>query len=128
MQQWVRDLNKLYSTEAALYQTDADPRGFAWIDCLDRERSIVAFLRRAPDHSDVIFVCNFTPVPRENYRLGVPEATRYSELLNSDATCYGGSGMGNGGAVQAEDVPLHGQPASLSILLPPLSILVLRAQ
>lgn len=128
MQQWVRDLNKLYSTEAALHQTDADPRGFAWIDCLDRERSIVAFLRRAPDHSDVIFVCNFTPVPRENYRLGVPEATRYSELLNSDATCYGGSGMGNGGGVQAEDVPLHGQPASLSILLPPLSILVLRAQ
>tara|TARA_B100001115_G_C15842602_1_gene422979 strand:+ start:1376 stop:3553 length:2178 start_codon:yes stop_codon:yes gene_type:complete len=126
VQRWVRDLNKLYCSEQALHKTDADPQGFAWVDCLDRDQSTVAFVRRALGRDDLIFACNFTPVPRECYRLGVSQPGRYAEILNSDAHCYGGSGMGNGGTLVAEEVASHGYPASLSLQLPPLSVLVLR--
>ena len=126
VQRWVRDLNKLYCSEQALHKTDTDPQGFAWVDCLDRDQSTVAFVRRALGRDDLIFACNFTPVPRECYRLGVSQPGRYAEILNSDAHCYGGSGMGNGGTLVAEEVASHGYPASLSLQLPPLSVLVLR--
>ena len=126
VQRWVRDLNKLYCSEHALHKTDTDPRGFAWVDCLDRDQSTVTFLRRAIGRNDLIFACNFTPVPRACYRLGVSKPGRYAEILNSDAHCYGGSGMGNGGTLVAEEVASHGYPASLSLQLPPLSVLVLR--
>ena len=122
----MRDLNKLYCSEQALHKTDTDPQGFAWIDCLDRDQSTVAFVRRAPGRDDLIFACNFTPVPRACYRLGVSQPGRYAEILNSDAHCYGGSGMGNGGTLVAEEVASHGYTASLSLQLPPLSVLVLR--
>ncbi len=126
VQQWLRDLNRAYCNEPALHRADADPQGFAWIDCLDGEHSTLSFLRRAAGADEVVFVCNFTPVPREAYRLGVPRAGRYVEVLNSDATCYGGSGMGNGGTLVAEELPWHGQPASTVLQLPPLGVLVLR--
>jgi 1,4-alpha-glucan branching enzyme len=126
VQQWVRDLNALYCDQGSLHRTDADSRGFAWIDCLDMESSIVSFLRRADGEHDLIFACNFTPVPREIYRLGVPRAGRYRELLNSDAVSYGGSGLGNSGEVMAHETPWHGQPASLELRLPPLGLLVLQ--
>jgi len=126
IQQWVRDLNALYRGQGSLHRTDADSRGFAWIDCLDMESSIVSFLRRADGEQDLIFACNFTPVPREVYRLGVPRAGRYRELLNSDAEFYGGSGLGNNGEVVANETSWHGQPASLELRIPPLGLLVLQ--
>ena len=126
VQRWVRDLNKLYCSEHALHKTDSDPQGFAWVDCLDRDQSTVVFVRRAPERDDLIFACNFTPVPRACYILGVSKPGRYAEILNSDAHCYGGSGMGNGGTLVAEEVASHGYPASLRLQLPPLSVLVLR--
>lgn len=126
VQQWLRDLNGAYCGEPALHRADADPHGFAWIDCLDGENSTLSFLRRSTGAEEILFVCNFTPVPRQDYRLGVPRAGHYAELLNSDATCYGGSGVGNGGILVAEDVPWHGQPASTVLQLPPLGVLVLR--
>jgi len=126
VQQWVRDLNMLYCNEPALHETDTDPQGFAWVDCLDRDQSTVAFVRRAPGREDLIFACNFTPVPRQDYRLGVAKPGCYREVLNSDAHCYGGSGIGNGGMLAADEVASHGYAASLSLQLPPLSVLVLR--
>lgn len=126
IQQWLRDLNALYCQQPSLHKTDADPRGFAWIDCLDMENSVVSFLRRAEGERDLIFACNFTPVPRDVYRLGVPSVGRYRELLNSDAQFYGGSGVGNSGEVVANASSWHGQPASLELRLPPLGILVLQ--
>jgi 1,4-alpha-glucan branching enzyme len=126
VQQWVRDLNMLYCNEPVLHETDTDPQGFAWVDCLDRDQSTVAFVRRAPGREDLIFACNFTPVPRQDYRLGVAKPGCYREVLNSDAHCYGGSGIGNGGMLAADEVASHGYPASLSLQLPPLSVLVLR--
>ncbi len=126
IQQWLRDLNKFYREQSPMHQTDADPRGFAWIDCLDMENSVVSFLRRAEGARDLIFACNFTPVAREVYRLGVPAVGRYRELLNSDAEFYGGSGVGNSGEVIASATAWHGQPASLELRLPPLGVLVLQ--
>jgi 1,4-alpha-glucan branching enzyme len=126
IQQWLRDLNALYCQQPSLHKTDADPRGFAWIDCLDMENSVVSFLRRAEGGRDLIFACNFTPVPRDVYCLGVPSVGRYRELLNSDAQFYGGSGVGNSGEVVASASSWHSQPASLELRLPPLGILVLQ--
>ena len=122
---WVRDLNRLYRTHPALYRTDVHPEGFEWIDSLDSEHSVVAFLRRADGEKTLVFACNFTPVPREDYRLGLPEQGPYREVLNSDAEIYGGSGMGNGGEVATEAVPYHGRPHSARLRLPPLGMLVL---
>jgi len=129
MQRWVRDLNQLYRREPAFWQRDVTYEGFDWLDFHDVENSIVSFLRRGHNPvDDLVFVCNFTPVPRDGYRIGVPEAGWYRELLNSDAECYGGSNVGNGGGVGAEAVPTHGHPHSLCLRLPPLGILALKRE
>jgi 1,4-alpha-glucan branching enzyme len=128
LQRWVRDLNTAYRGAPALYQRDDSPQGFEWIDCNDHERSLVSFVRRAADPSDaLLFVCNFTPVPRTNYRVGAPAPGLWEEVLNSDATLYGGSGMGNFGGAEAVPLPMHGRPWSLTITVPPLAVVVFRS-
>ena len=123
MQQWVADLNRLYVAEPALHQRDFEPGGFEWIDCCDADESALSFVRNSRTGSRaVLVVCNFTPVPRENYLLGVPEPGFWKELLNSDATVYGGSGMGNYGGVDSHPVPVHGRFHSIRITLPPLAV------
>jgi 1,4-alpha-glucan branching enzyme len=127
LQRWVRDLNTFYRGHAALYEMDCEGAGFEWIDCNDNQRSVVSFLRRGKNASDVLlFACNFTPVPQANYRLGVPTSGFWEEVLNSDALLYGGSGQGNMGGTDSVPIPIHGRPSSLNLTLPPLSILVLR--
>ncbi len=120
---WVTDLNRLYRREPALHERDADPAGgFEWVDFSDIEKSVVSYLRRGGRSADdvALVVCNFTPVPRYGYRVGVPFGGLWKEVLNSDAIEYGGSGVGNlGGGVEAERVPAHGRPCSLSLTLPP---------
>ncbi len=127
LHRWVRDLNAAYQREPALYQVDFDWRGFQWIDANDADSSAISFIRAARAPEDfLVVVVNFTPVPREGYRIGVPRAGRYQELLNSDAALYGGSNIGNGGWVQTLDEPSHGHPQSLRLTLPPLACLVLK--
>ena len=127
LQRWVRDLNTFYRGERALYELDSEPVGFEWIDCNDSQRSIVSFLRRGKTPDDVlVFLCNFTPVPRHNYRLGVPLDGFWKEVLNSDAPLYGGSGQGNMGGVEAAPVAAHGRPFSLNVTLPPLGAVVFK--
>lgn len=122
LQRYVADLNRLYVTQPALHQVDYDWTGFQWIDLHDSEQSTLTYIRRAKDQSDcIICALNLTPISRNGYRMGVPTAGWYRELLNSDAEVYGGSNMGNGGGVQAEEVPWHGQSHSVVITLPPLS-------
>ena len=123
LQRWVADLNALYRDEPAMHELDNDPAGFDWVDCNDNEQSIVSFLRYSRDRERaVLVVCNFTPVPRTRFRVGVPAEGRWAELLNSDAAQYGGSNWGNYGGVMASAEPLHGRPFSLTMTLPPLSI------
>jgi len=122
LQTYVADLNRLYVKEPALHQVDFDWTGFQWIDLHDSDQSTLSYIRRAKDQSDqIVCVFNFTPIPREGYRLGVPLGGHYQELLNSDAAIYGGSNMGNAGGVTAEELPWHGQSHSIVITLPPLS-------
>jgi 1,4-alpha-glucan branching enzyme len=120
----VRDLNRLYRESPALHRHDFDAEGFAWIDCRDREQSVVAFQRRA-GRDFVVVVLNMTPVVRENYRIGVPAGGDYRELFNSNAAAYGGGNVGNLGQVRAGAEPLHDLPFSVSLTLPPLAALVL---
>ena len=125
LQRWVRDLNTFYRGQRALHELDFDSGGFAWVDCTDFQRSVISFLRRGRNPADqLLLVCNFTPVVRQNYRVGVPRSGLWKELLNSDALLYGGSGQGNFGGVEAVPLPVHGQPFSLSMTLPPLGMLV----
>jgi 1,4-alpha-glucan branching enzyme len=126
LRRWVEDLNRLYRAEPALHQLDCSPAGFEWIDCCDSEASVLSFLRKDRSGQPVIVVFNFTPVPREGYRVGVPEAGFYKELLNGDAGEYGGSGVGNLGGVAADPVEAHGRPYSLCITLPPLAVVFFR--
>ncbi len=127
VQNLVRDLNRLYRSELALYQLDFDWRGFEWIDFHDWESSVVAFLRKAEDAAEFLLVIvNFTPVARSGYRVGVPEPGSYRELLNSDASCYGGSGAGNLGRVEAAPIPSHGHSCSLELTVPPLAAVVFK--
>jgi len=127
VQSLVRDLNMLYRSQPALYQTDCFGEGFQWIDCHDSDNSIISYVRIARDPDDmVVVVCNFTPVVRKGYRLGVPKGGSYAELLNTDADCYAGSGVGNSGRVEAEAWEAHGRPFSLVLDLPPLGALVLK--
>jgi 1,4-alpha-glucan branching enzyme len=127
IERWTADLNRLYVSEKSLHERDFSPDGFRWIDCNDVDRSVYSFLRFAADSSDfLVFVCNLTPVPRHDYRIGVPEAGAYGEVLNSDAAIYGGSNLGNGGEVRAEPGAWQGLGASLRLTLPPLSVLVLK--
>jgi len=123
LQRWVSDLNRLYREEKALHERDLDPAGFEWIDCNDAESSVVSLLRKGKSPDDVLLVaCNFTPVPRPNYRIGAPHGGFWQEILNSDATHYGGSGWGNLGGAEAAPIPLHGRSHSLTLTLPPLGI------
>jgi 1,4-alpha-glucan branching enzyme len=125
VQHLVRDLNRLYRSEVSLHRFDAMPEGFAWIDATDSEQSAVSYLRRGPDPKDfAVIVCNFTPVPRQGYRIGVPQPGRYRERLNTDAVEYGGSGIGNGGGVETTETPWHGHAQSLELTLPPLASLI----
>ncbi len=129
VQRWVRDLNRVYRAEPALHDLDFSPAGFEWIDCNDSEQSVLSFLRRGKSAADaVLAVCNFTPVPRWGYRLGVPRGGFWAEILNGDALVYGGSGLGNLGGVDADEVPVHGRPYSLRLNLPPLAIVLLRME
>ncbi len=124
---WVRDLNTFYRGQPALYEQDSVSAGFEWVDTTESERSILAFRRNGRDAAgQVLFVFNFTPVPRQNYRAGVTARGEWKELLNSDATLYGGSGQGNLGAVESAPVPAHGCPDSLNLTLPPLAMLAFR--
>jgi 1,4-alpha-glucan branching enzyme len=127
VQRWVKDLNDLYRREPALHELDFDPAGFEWVDFNDVNHSIVSYLRKGSSTPDVILVvCNFTPVAHGDYRVGVPFAGPWKELLNSDAKEYGGRGLGNLGAVEAVPEPLHGRSHSLRLTLPPLGVLVFK--
>jgi 1,4-alpha-glucan branching enzyme len=122
LQRWVEDLNRRYRSEPALHQLDLDPAGFEWIDCNDVEHSVISFIRKGRSNRDmVLVVCNFTPVPRFNYRVGVPHGGSWREVLNSDSREYGGSGHGNLGGVEATPIPSHGRMYSLNLTLPPLA-------
>jgi 1,4-alpha-glucan branching enzyme len=127
VQRLVWDLNRLYRSLPALHQQDCVPQGFEWIDGSDEMNSVLVFMRRAEDPRDyVVIICNFTPQVRREYRIGVPEGGAYAELVNSDSGAYGGSNVGNMGRIQAEPVPWQGRPYSLNLVLPPLSVLILR--
>ena len=125
VKRWIADLNALYRTTPALHEVDFESAGFEWIDCNDWEASVVSFLRKSKSGSPVIVVCNFTPLPRRNYAVGAPHGGHWRERLNSDATIYGGSGVGNFGGVEAAPVPVQGRPYSLTLTLPPLGVLYL---
>jgi 1,4-alpha-glucan branching enzyme len=122
VQSWLRDLNHLYRSQPALHDQELEYSGFEWVDCNDGPRSIISLLRKGKTPQEVVLVaCNFTPVPREDYRVGVPIGGRWRELLNSDGRDYAGSGVGNAGSVIAESKPQHGRNHSLKLTLPPLA-------
>ena len=126
IQQLVRDLNHFYRDTAALYQLDFSAAGFEWIDCSDNLQGVIAFIRRGASQADlVVAVCNMTPVVRRDYRIGVPRAGRYRERINSDASVYGGSGVGNLGEIGSDEIPAHGRDHSLNLTLPPLATLIM---
>jgi 1,4-alpha-glucan branching enzyme len=129
LQRWVADLNHVYRNEPALYEVDFAHDGFEWIDCSDHEASVIAFLRKPKGGgAPVLVACNFTPLPRPNYVLGVPFGGAWREVLNSDAREYGGAGWGNLGGVDAAPVQAHGRPWSLSLTLPPLATVMLKGE
>ena len=129
LQACTRDLNRLYASEPALHELDTDPAGFEWIDAGDSAASVLSFMRKGSSTDDlVLVVCNFTPVVRENYRVGVPRTGPWREVLNSDAADYGGSGAGNMGRVQAMPVPYHGLPYSVNLTLPPLAAVFFKSE
>jgi 1,4-alpha-glucan branching enzyme len=128
MQNWVRDLNHFYRSERSMYELEFTYDGFEWVDCNDADNSVISLIRKGRTTSRVtLVVMNFTPLPRFNYRVGVPWGGIWREALNSDAADYGGSGLGNAGSVEAEAIPQHGRPYSLSITLPPLAALYFTA-
>ncbi len=129
LQQFVADLNKLYLVAPGLWQSDYDHGGFYWIDCTDRDNSVLSFVRQAADGSNPLaIILNLTPVLREKYRVGLPRAGKWREILNSDAAVYGGSNQGNLGIVVAENIPCHNQLCSAEFRLPPLGVLVLKPE
>lgn len=122
VQKAVRDLNSLYRAESALHEMDADPEGFEWVDANDSAQSTLSFIRRANSNGDIILcMFNFTPIPRENYRVGAPRAGHWQEIFNSDASFYGGTDTGNYGGLTAEDTEHHGYGHSMTLTLPPLA-------
>ncbi|CNG95297.1 1,4-alpha-glucan branching protein GlgB [Yersinia kristensenii] len=125
VQRWVRDLNHSYQQYAPLYELDYQPAGFEWLVVDDHENSVFAFLRRDADGNELIIISNFTPVPRHNYRVGIPKSGHYREVLNSDSEFYRGSNMGNQGGIHSHDVGSHHHPHSLLLTLPPLSTIYL---
>jgi 1,4-alpha-glucan branching enzyme len=127
LQTLMRELNRFYRANPALYQVDFHYEGFEWLDFHDWENSIIAFIRRAEDPADsLIFCCNFTPVPRRGYEFGVPAEGFYEEVLNTDAEMFGGSNMGNGGLVSSRPIPRHNRPNSIAVTLPPLAVVVFK--
>lgn len=125
LQDYNRELNRLYRSHPAFYEVDYHWDGFEWIDFHDVENSVISFIRRAADRSRfLVFACNFTPVPRLNYRIGVPDEGAYAEIMNSDSELFGGSNMGNGGRVVSDPIPMHGRPHSLNLTLPPLAVVI----
>ncbi|MFH1092994.1 MAG: 1,4-alpha-glucan branching protein GlgB [Candidatus Omnitrophota bacterium] len=124
LQRWVKELNYFYKTEPAVYENDFDNQGFKWMDCLDRERGIISFMRSdSSKKNSVLVICNFTPVPRNKYKIGIPLSGFWKEVLNSDAKEYGGSGQGNFGGLESAPLPSQGKDHSLSLTIPPLSVL-----
>jgi 1,4-alpha-glucan branching enzyme len=120
-------LNFVYRSESAMHECDTAPPGFEWIDCHDAESNVVCFQRRGKAVEDTVLVaCNFSTVPRPNYRIGVPLRGFWRELLNTDAVEYGGSGQGNFGGVDTVPIPLHGRLHSITVTLPPLGAVFLR--
>ena len=123
---WITDLNRLYKEEAALHELDCEPAGFEWIDADDSQNSVLSFIRKGRYVEKIVVLCNFTPVPRTDYKVGVSDDGWYRELLNSDSEFYGGSGWGNLGGVQSRQITMHGRPYSLTLNLPPLSVVFLK--
>ena len=118
----IEDLNRLYRSEPPLYELDCEPAGFEWIDGSDVEHSVISFIRKGKSTGSIVLVvCNFTPMTHFNYKVGAPHGGLWTELLNSDAEQYGGSGQGNLGGVESASVPWHGRPYSLKITVPPLA-------
>ena len=128
MQTLIKDLNHLYRETEALYQLDCEGAGFDWLVADAEEQSVYAFLRKDANGGAVVVVSNFTPVPSDDFRVGVPEAGHYVERLNTDSETYGGSNIGNQGGVDAEAVPSHGREYSVSLRVPPLATLVLELE
>jgi 1,4-alpha-glucan branching enzyme len=127
VQQWVKDVNRVYRSEGALHERDFSQEGFEWIDFRDWEESAISFIRRGKESSfPVLVACNFTPVVRHGYRVGVPVGGYWQEILNSDAEAYGGSNVGNAGGVSADPIAWHGRDHSLLVTLPPLGVLFFR--
>lgn len=127
VRQFVRDLNAVLRHEPALHEVDFDAHGFEWIAADDRDNSVFSFVRKAADGDCVLVICNFIPVPRHQYRIGVPRPGRYREIVNSDAACYGGSGVGNG-ECHTEAIASHGRDCSLSLVVPPLATIMLKLE
>jgi 1,4-alpha-glucan branching enzyme len=119
------DLNRVYRERPALHRLDFDAAGFEWVDCHDRDRSVLSFLRRDDAGGVVLVVANFTPVPRADYRIGVPRGGTWREILNTDSARYAGSNLGNLAEVRATAQPAHGHAHSLPLLLPPLAAILL---
>jgi 1,4-alpha-glucan branching enzyme len=125
-QRWLTALNERYCDEQALHELDCDPAGFEWIDTGDAERSVISFMRKSAAGDCIVVVCNFTPLPRINYLVGVPRGGDWREILNSDAKEHGGVGFGNLGGVIASPVPMHGRGHSINLTLPPLGAIYLK--
>ena len=125
---WFADVCRFYRESPELWKLDASPKGFEWIDCSDRDSSVVSFIRRDGEGRTLALVANFTPVVRTGYRVGLPCGGGWREVLNSDAEVYGGSGAGNMGRVEAEAEEFHGRPYSAELTLPPLGCVVLKPE
>jgi 1,4-alpha-glucan branching enzyme len=122
MQNWVKDVNRVYKNEKALFEDDNSWSGFEWVDCNDTDNSVLSFLRKSPSTGEVILcVLNFNPVPKHNYKVGVIKGGQWQELLNSDSSVYFGSNMGNLGKVEAYEYSTHAKPYTIEVTLPPLS-------
>ncbi|MDP3880324.1 MAG: 1,4-alpha-glucan branching protein GlgB [Dehalococcoidales bacterium] len=129
VQQWLKTLNQVYRNEPALHEVDFDPAGFEWVDASDALQSIISFIRKGKSTGDILLVIgNFTPMTHFNYRVGVPRGGSWTEILNSDAGEYGGSGQGNPATVEAQEIPTHGRPYSLEITVPPLAVTFFKSQ
>ena len=127
IQKTLKDLNALYKSEPALYEYNFSWQGFEWIDNQDAERSVLSWVRKGKDpDNDLIFVANFTPVVRENYRIGVSEKGSYTEIFNSDNLRYGGSDVRNEGIIETFPIPRHGRRYSIPVVLPPLAVIAFK--
>ncbi len=125
VQKLIKDLNRLYQDEEALYLYDIDRKGFEWIDYTDHQNNIISFMRKS-DKESIVIVCNFSPVERIDYKVGVNEEGMYKEIFNSDSSAYGGRNIGNMGGKKADKIPMHGKEYSLNLTLPPLGVLYLK--